>query len=59
MAGTEIGVSPRLTAEINPTIFQQDFFLARRKIFFLPLSFTLYDNGDAGLCAPEGLCRPR
>jgi uncharacterized protein YxjI len=47
MAGTAIGVSTRLTAGINPTIFQQDFFLARRKIFsFAPKLYIWDQNGD-------------
>ena len=47
MAGTAIGVSPRLAAGINPTIFQQDFFVARRKIFsFAPKLYVWDQNGD-------------
>jgi uncharacterized protein YxjI len=47
MAGTAICVSPRLAAGINPTIFQQDFFVARRKIFsFAPKLYVWDQNGD-------------
>ena len=53
MAGTAIGVSPRLTAGVNPTIFQQDFFLARRKILFCPYGTFGPERRDAGLCAPK------
>jgi uncharacterized protein YxjI len=49
MAGTAIGVSPRLAAGINPTIFQQDFFLARRKIFSFAPKLHIWDRDGATL----------
>jgi uncharacterized protein YxjI len=49
MAGTAIGVSPRLAAGINPTIFQQDFFVARRKIFSFAPKLHIWDRDGATL----------
>jgi hypothetical protein len=44
MAGTAIAVGPKLSAGINPAIFQQDFFVARRKIFSFAPKLYLWDR---------------
>jgi hypothetical protein len=49
MAGTAIGVSPRIAAGINPAIFQQDFFVARRKIFSFAPKLHIWDRDGATL----------
>jgi uncharacterized protein YxjI len=44
MAGTSMAVGPTGSAGINPTIFQQDFFVARRKIFSFAPTLYIWDR---------------
>jgi hypothetical protein len=44
MAGTVMSVGPKGFAGINPTIFQQDFFVARRKIFSFAPKLYIWDR---------------
>ncbi len=44
MAGTVMAVGPKGFAGINPTIFQQDYFVARRKIFSFAPKLYIWDH---------------
>jgi uncharacterized protein YxjI len=44
MAGTVMAVGPKGFTGINPTIFQQDFFVARRKIFSFAPKLCIWDR---------------
>ena len=43
MAGTATAIGPKLSIGINPTVFQQDFFLARRKVFSVAPKLYIWD----------------
>lgn len=49
MAGTATAIGPKHAAGINPTIFQQDFFLARRKIFSFAPKLYIWDRAGCTL----------
>src|SRR4051794_16838379 len=49
MAGTAMAVGPKGFTGINPTIFQQDFFVARRKIFTLAPKLYIWDRAGCTL----------
>jgi len=44
MAGTVLAVGPKPSARINPDIFQQDFFVARRKILSFAPKLYIWDQ---------------
>jgi len=44
MAGTATAIGQKHAAGINPTVFQQDFFLARRKIFTFAPKLYIWDR---------------
>lgn len=44
MAGTVMAISPKPSAGINATIFEQDFFVARRKIFSFAPKLYIWDR---------------